>query len=180
MPETVTLSVTQADNEAFAPFGCLLGAANKTGGNTTAFYGDAVEIWANQPLVMDDDACLSIARVAPRAPEVIWMERHFKHSQVFIPLNSQPFTIVVAPPNEDKVPDPDRVRAFAFDGQSAVMLHVGTWHEFPFATAQPVIMGVLLRQETNRDLTAIENGEALGDDLEKRAIAPRLGITFRF
>jgi ureidoglycolate lyase len=58
-------------------------------------------------------------------------------------------------------------------------MHIGTWHEFPFALDAPADMVIVLRNETNRNLDAIEDGEAVGEDLEKRSIARRFGVTLR-
>jgi ureidoglycolate lyase len=59
------------------------------------------------------------------------------------------------------------------------MMHVGTWHEFPFAVDAPVDLVVVLRNETNRNLDAVENGEAVGEDLQKRNVARRFGDVLR-
>ena len=58
-------------------------------------------------------------------------------------------------------------------------MHIGTWHEFPFALEAPADMVVVLRNETNRNLDAIEDGEAVGDDLEKRSVSRRFGVRLR-
>ena len=55
-------------------------------------------------------------------------------------------------------------------------MHVGTWHEFPFALESTADMVVVLRNETNRNLDAIADGEAVGEDLEKRNIGKRFGL----
>ena len=60
------------------------------------------------------------------------------------------------------------------------MMHVGTSHEFPFALHRPADLIVILRNETNRNLDAIQDGEAVGEDLEKRNIRRRFGVTLRF
>ena len=67
-----------------------------------------------------------------RPLRVSWMERHFLHTQTFFPLGA-PFVAVLAPPGEGELPDLDAARAFVFDGSAGLMLHLGTWHEFPFA-----------------------------------------------
>ncbi len=54
---------------------------------------------------------------------------------------------------------------------------MGTWHEFPFALEVTADMVMVLRNETNRNLEAISDGEAVGEDLEKRNIAKRFGVS---
>ena len=64
---------------------------------------------------------------AGRTPwEVRLMERHCLGSQAFIPLDPQPFVVVVAPAGAGV--EPDRVCAFLSDGRQGVNYHPGTWH----------------------------------------------------
>ena len=173
------LPLEAADAASIAPFGELLGVGHGRPSSRTRFYEDAVELVEKPPFVSDADTCLSVARVRPRPLTVTWMERHFKHTQVFLPLNREPYAVVVAPPGTGSLPDLGRVRAFRFPADCGFMMHLGTWHEFPFALAAPLDMVIVLRNETNRNLDAIEDGEAVGEDLEKRNIVRRFGVTLR-
>jgi len=175
------LFLEDASAASIAPFGELLGVDRGRPTTRTRFYDDAVELVEKPPFVSDADTCLSIARVRPRPFEVTWMERHFKHTQVFLPLSREPFAVVLAPPTPaGNLPDLAAVRAFRFAGDCGLMMHLGTWHEFPFALQAPADMVVILRNETNRNLDAIEDGEAVGEDLEKRNVRRRFGVTLRF
>jgi ureidoglycolate lyase len=174
------LELMDATPESVARFGALLGTDCGAGSRQTAFYDDAVSLFETPRFVSDADTTLSVARIRPRPNSVRWMERHFKHSQAFLPLNGQPYAVVLAPPNDGGLPDLDRVRALRFPGHSGLLMHIGTWHEFPFSLGSPVDMVIVLRNETNRNLDAIENGEAIGEDLEKRNILTRCGVTIRF
>ena len=174
------LVLEEADAASIAPFGELLGVDRGRPTSRTRFYDDAVELVEKAPFRSDADTCLSIARVRPRPFEVIWMERHFKHTQVFLPLNREPYAVVLAPPNQAALPDLDAVRAFRFPGDCGFMMHIGTWHEFPFALHAAADMVVVLRRETNRNLDAVADGEAVGEDLEKRNVRRRFGLTLRF
>ena len=171
------LTPITATDESIAPFGRLIRAQDDSG-RQTKFYNDAVSLWNIPGMVTDHDASVSVTRISPRPMSVIWMERHFKHTQVFMPLNGAPFHVVMAPPNADMVPDPEHVQALSFDGSAGLMLHLRTWHEFPFAVDREADVAVFLRNETNANLDAFENGEAIGGDLEKRNIQTRLGIEF--
>lgn len=174
------LVVESANDGNVAAFGALVGVPDATP-RTSAFYQGAVHLWSPAaPFVSDSDTCLSIARVFPRDREVTWMERHFKHTQVFLPLNGAPFVVVLAPPNDRNLPDLDQARALRFDGNAGLQMHVGTWHEFPFAVGDAVDMVVVLRNETNRNLEVMQDGEAVGGDLEKRNVRARLGVTLAF
>ena len=166
-----------ANAENFRPFGRLI-ESDRHPGRQTSFYNESVDIWDIPGMVTDEQACIAVARVRPRPKSVIWLERHFRHTQIFMPLNGSPFQMVLAPPNAKPLPHPDEVAAFTFDGTTGVMLDIGTWHEFPFAAESDVDLAVFLREETNANLDAIENGEATGGDLEKRNIQTRLGLEF--
>jgi ureidoglycolate lyase len=109
---------------------------------------------------------------------VQWMERHFKHTQAFIPLGGKPFLAILAPPTEGELPDLDQARAFLFDGQAGLLMHVGTWHEFPFALVDNTQLVVVLRSETLESLREenVIDGEAFGPDLDKKDIVRRLGV----
>lgn len=177
---TQQLEVETATPANVAPYGVLFGAQGDSAPRHSAFYGDAVELWTPGQFQSDADTCLSLARVHPRGNEVIWMERHFKHTQTFIPLGGAPFIVVLGTPTRGNTPDPATVRALRFDGHAGFMMHIGTWHEFPFAVNESADMIVVLRNETNRDLEVRENDEAIGGDLEKRNMRARLGLTFQF
>jgi ureidoglycolate lyase len=181
MPESFReLAVEPATPESAAPYGVLLGVDPAAPARTSSFYGDRVELWTPGNFVSDSDTTISLARVHPRPREVIWMERHFKHTQAFIPLGGSPFVVVVGAGTDTAHPDPSSVKALRFDGSAGFLMHVGTWHEFPFALERSTDMLVILRNETNRDLEVRENDEAVGGDLEKRNLEARLGFRLRF
>lgn len=163
-----------------SPLGTLLGVTDPDAMVKTDFYHGAVRLLKPGHFKSDDDTALSIARVDPRANEVIWMERHFKHTQAFLPLGGKSYVVVAAPPNDAELPDIDQVMAIHFPGNMGFMMHVGTWHEFPFALQPATDVVVILRNETNRDLKQLNNAEAEGEDLQKRNIRARLGLNLTF
>ena len=170
------LPLEDATPDTIAPFGEFVAFGRGAVASRTRFYDDAVELAAKPSFMSDADTCLSVARVHPRPLEVIWLERHFKHTQVFLPLNGQAYCVVLAPPGDAALPDLARLKALRFSGDCGFLMHVGTWHEFPFALEAATDMVVVLRNETNRNLDAIEDGEAIGEDLEKRHVGKRLGV----
>lgn len=163
-----------------APFGYLLGVTDPDALTETDFYHGAVKLLKPGTFQSDDDTALSIARVDPRANEVTWMERHFKHTQAFLPLGGKGYVVVAAPPGDDELPDIEKVLAIRFPGDMGFMMHVGTWHEFPFALEPATDVVVILRNETNRDLKQLKDAEAEGEDLQKRNIRARLGLNLTF
>ena len=175
--ELPTVSALEID---VTPLGYLLGITETAQLTETSFYQGAVQLLKPGPFESDDDTTLSIARVDPRVNEVIWMERHFKHTQAFLPLGGKDYVVVAAPPTEGDLPDIDAAMAVRFPGNMGFMMHIGTWHEFPFALENNTDLVVILRNETNRDLQQLQDDEAEGEDLQKRNLRARLGLKIKF
>jgi len=173
---TITLRAEPATVGNIAPFGTLLSADADGPVIRSPFYGDTVAIRKPGRFAADDTLEISVATIHPRPLRVSWMERHFLHTQTFFPLGT-PFAMVLAPPAEAEMPDLDAARAFVFDGSAGLMLHLGTWHEFPFAVAEAAQVAILIRRDTARDLTQMQGNEARGPDLDKKDIVARAGVT---
>mgnify|MGYP003677331021 CR=1 FL=1 len=154
-----TLKAVPATPEAVAPFGFWLGRDAPGPVGRSAFYGDAVELRKPAEFVGDDTLDISVATVHRRPLQVTWLERHFLHTQSFIPLGGKP------------------ARAIRFDGSAGIALRIGTWHEFPLALEDDSDVIVLIRRDTVRDLARVEGNEARGPDLDKKDIVARTGIT---
>jgi ureidoglycolate lyase len=179
-PTVRELKVEPATPEALAPFGQVLGVHDQVQPLPTGFYEGKVTVYAPVQFQSDEDTLLTVATVDRRDLRVQWMERHFKHTQTFIPLGGKPFIVVLAPPNDKELPDLDQVRAFLFDGSSGFTMKIGTWHEFPFALLDHSNVIVILRKETTRNLMKerVIAGEAHGPDLDKKDLIARTGIVF--
>ena len=174
-----TIPIVDAAQADLSALGTLISARADLAPRSSSFYGDAVRLWPAH-FQSDADTTFVVSRISPRPNEVVYLERHFKHTQAFIPLAGKPFIAVMAPPTGDGLPDPASAKAYRFDGTAGFSMHVGTWHEFPYAIEPDTDVIVVLRHETNRNLQAIADGEALGADLEKRNLKARLGVTLTF
>jgi ureidoglycolate lyase len=170
--------IEPATPDAIAPFGALIGprAAIKPSG--VGYYAGAVSTGRQVDFQADGAMEVSLATLQRRPLEVHYMERHFQHTQTFIPLGNKPFLAILAPPNSDALPDFDAVKAFRFEGDTGLCLHRGTWHEFPFAIEDETYIVVMLSSQTSRDLqNRAPNGiEAFGPDLDKKDIVLREGL----
>ena len=175
--KTIKLPVIDANSENVSPYGQLLGPENKVSANVGDFYEGAVNVTSPVAFKSDNETCLSLASIQPRPFELTFLERHFKHTQTFIPLSGKPFVAVLGKPNDDEMPDLDKLQAFRFDGHSGFTMHIGTWHEFPFAIEKDTNVVVILREETTQNLSSdnIIDGEAHGGDLDKKNILRRTG-----
>lgn len=160
-----------------AEFGVWLGSDAPVAPEGTSFYGDAVRLRKPGRFVSDDTLVPSIASIDRRPLRVTWLERHFLHTQAFIPLGGKPLLLVLAPPTpEAELPEMDALRALVFDGSAGFALHIGTWHEFPMALVDGTDIIVLLRRDTARDLRHKQGNEAHGPDLDKKDVTARWGI----
>jgi ureidoglycolate lyase len=166
--------------EAIAPFGQLVGPDPRPEPSPSSFYDQKVTTW-RPTFISDAETELAVCTLQRRPLAVRWMERHFKHTQVFLPLGGKPFLAVLAPPTDTDLPDLDQARAFLFDGQAGLAMHIGTWHEFPFALVDGTQIVVILRREATEGLKKenIVDGEGHSGDLDKKDIARRLGVTLQ-
>jgi ureidoglycolate lyase len=178
----ITLRVEPASAEALAPFGHIVGAAAGATPHPVDFYRGAVQISYPAPFACEHPVELALAAVDPRPFEVRYVERHFQHTQVFLPLGGKHFVAVMAPPGPGELPDLAAARAFRFDGTTGFAMHLGTWHEFPFALEPGTKIVVLLSSQTGYDLRAKNplTEEAFGPDLDKKDIVARTGKMLRF
>ena len=169
-----TISVNPATPEKLAPYGRIIGRASGEKQGDSGYYSGKVAI-THVPFASDDDTSMSLATIQPRPFEMEHIERHYKHTQAFIPLDGKPFIAVFGKPTDTDEPDWGSLEAFRFDGKSGFCMHIGTWHEFPFALEPDTDVIVILRNETTRNLKAKDGGEAHGDDLSKLNIQKRTG-----
>jgi ureidoglycolate lyase len=176
------LEVVQATRESLRGMGELVSFEDGDVSLDTAFYEGSVRVFSPCHFISDSDTELTVARIDRRPCKVQWMERHFKHTQTFIPLQGRPFIAVLAPASESELPDLDNVRAFLFDGSAGFLLNIGTWHEFPFAITDDTRVVVILRSEATKNLLthAVSDGEAHGPDLDKKDLKRRLSVEFEF
>ena len=135
--QTIELIPEPLTAEAFRPFGDVIEATDAyelINSGTTQKFADLATIDVSTD---GGRPCISIYRATPyKLPLTIKMlERHPLGTQLFMPLQSDPFLIVVAPPG-DKV-DHTSVRAFITNGRQGVNYHRGTWHHPLIAFGAP-------------------------------------------
>jgi ureidoglycolate lyase len=176
-----TLKVQPATREALKPFGEVLGYDPAIAPMPIDFYDGKAKVRRVANFVSDGETEMPVVTLQRRPLEVRWMERHFKHTQAFISLGAKPFVAVFAPPNDKDLPDLDKVQAFLFDGSAGFVMHIGTWHEFPFAVLDDTHLLVILRKEATEGLVRdnVVQDEAESGDLQKRDLLARKNVLFR-
>lgn len=137
--EVVEVPVLNATRENVAEYGLMIGTDVPNAGLAIPFYKGSVQEGHNLPFECTGSAVIRTARISRRDPEVYWLERHINMTQLFIGLGDQPFAMVLGKPSPDsKVPDLSNVKAFIFPPGHGVMIHKGTWHDFPLCVKEPV------------------------------------------
>lgn len=179
--ETRVLHLQRATPESVAPFGRILGYDPAVAPMPIDFYGGRVKVRRVVDFISDDQTELPVVTADRRPLDVRWMERHFKHTQAFIPLGGKPFIVAMAPANDRELPDLDAVAAFHFDGSAGFMLNIGTWHEFPFVLQDQTHLIVVLRKEATEGLVRdmVVQDEAHSPDLDKKDLLHRCKTIFR-
>ncbi|MBI3951627.1 MAG: ureidoglycolate lyase [Acidobacteria bacterium] len=174
------LKVKGATPEALEPYGQILGANPNVAPLPIDFYGGAVKVRRVVDFQSDEQTELTLTTVNRRPMEARWMERHFKHTQTFVPLSGRPFVVVMAPPNDKELPDLDKVEAFLFDGSAGFTMRIGTWHEFPFALVDETNIIVILRKEATQGLMKdnVIQDEASSPDLDKKDLLARKKVVY--
>lgn len=180
-PAERTLRIQEATRANTANLGQILGFDPAVQPMPIDFYGGTVKVRRMVDFISDDQTELPLVTANRRPLEVRWMERHFKHTQTFIPLGGKPFVVAMAPPNGKEIPDLDQVQAFRFDGQSGFTLKLGTWHEFPFPLEDDTNLVVILRREATDGLVRdqVVQDEAQSGDLDKKDLLRRCQVIFR-
>lgn len=139
--EIIEVPVLDATRENIAEYGLFIGTDVPNAGLKIPFYKGSVEEGHNLPFECTGSAVIRTARISRRPAEVIWLERHLNMTQLFVGLGDQPFAMVLGKPNHDKgakVPDLDQVKCFILKPGHGVMIHKGTWHDFPLCVKEPV------------------------------------------
>jgi ureidoglycolate lyase len=109
---------------------------------------------------------LLLLRVPPKPlPLVVRrLERHPHSSQVFIPLDTGRYVVIVAPSGPDGMPDTSGVCAFVALHTQIVTLNRGTWHFEATAFGADMRFGVLMWCESTKvDTQIVEIAEVVID-----------------
>lgn len=176
--QIVTVKVQNATPEKLAPYGTVLGYDPSIAPMPIDFYDGAARVRRVAPFTARGDIEMPIVTLQRRPLKVRWMERHFHHTQGFISLGGKPFVGCFAPPTTGDMPEIDKIEAFLFDGSAGFLMHIGTWHEFPFALLDDTNMMVILTKQATDGLVRdnVIQDEALSEDLDKKDLLGRLNM----
>lgn len=153
-------------------------------GLSIPFYQGSVEEGQNLDFEYTGRAVVRTARISYRNPEVTWLERHLRMTQIFVGLGNAPFAMLLGKPNHlqgESVPRLEDVKAFRIPAGHGVMIHVGIWHDFPMAFAeQPTTVLTMNSDEVVTALASAKTAEEMDDgDVYKIDIRRRTGKVLR-
>ena len=178
----VDIPLVRARPDNVDHLGLFIGTAVPNAGLTIPFYRGAVEEGHNIPFECHGKAVIRTARISHRSNEIPWLERHLRMTQLFVALGDAPFAMVLAPPSPPGVAVPDLARAacVVFPPGHGILLHKGTWHDFPLAVDKPVTCLTANSEEVVDALAAMkEPTEMDHGDVFKIDLAARLGRRLR-
>lgn len=179
----VDVQLLDATPENLAEYGVMIGEAVHRPGLSIPFYKGSVEEGQNLDFEYTGRAVVRTARISPRSSEVTWLERHLNMTQIFVGLGSIPFAMVLGKPNQgsgENIPRLEDVRVFRIPAGQGVMIHAGTWHDFPMSIGDPV---TVMTMNSDEVVTALANAQAADEmddgDVYKIDIQRRTGRVLR-
>jgi ureidoglycolate lyase len=173
-PRVVHVPVVKATRENTADYGIFIGTDVPNSGLTIPFYKGAVEEGYNLPFQYHEHAVIRTARIHPRPGRITWLERHMRMTQLFLGLGDAPLALVLGKPNHQAgkdVPDLEDVRAFVLPPGHGILIHIGTWHDFPMALDRPVTVFTANSAEVvealanQKDAEEMDNGDVRKIDI---------------
>lgn len=179
----IHVPVVRATRENLADYGVMIATDVPNAGLSIPFYAGAVEEGHNLPFEYTGKVVIRTARIHPRPGDIVWLERHLDMTQLFVGLGDAPFGMVLGKPTQDRgenQPRLDEVVGFIIPPGHGVMIHKGTWHDFPMAIDRPVTVLTANSEEVVAALASQkESAEMDRGDVFKIDIAKRLGAQLR-
>ena len=124
-----SLLIEPLSKEAFAPFGDVVEFEGNDCFQINNGMADRYHALANVELE-DTNSRAVISLVASKRFDMPRQLDHLEHhplgSQAFLPLDANPFIVVVAPAAE--TPDLSLLHGFVTNGRQGINYHLGTWH----------------------------------------------------
>ena len=100
-------------------------------------------------------------------------------TQLFVGLGAAPYAMVLGKPNHEQgrdKPELDSVVAFRMPPGHGVMIHAGTWHDFPMAIDESIMVMTMNSEEVVKTLAATPEPMELDEgDVYKIDVRARTG-----
>ncbi|YAF95582.1 MAG: ureidoglycolate lyase [Nodularia sp. CChRGM 3473] len=177
--QTLNIPIIDANPETIKPYGHLLGDDVSKPGLGIPFYQERVLEGENIDFTYRGQATFRTAKILPGYPPITWLERHMYMTQMFIGLGQSPFIMVMAPPNHEtgeNLPNIKQIQALRFPPGHGLLLHLGTWHDFPIACDRPVVILTANSDEVVTALSQMQTPDEMNQgDVYKISLPKRLG-----
>ncbi len=175
----VDVPFLDATPENLKDYGVMITEKVYRPGLTIPFYKGSVEEGQNLDFQYTGRTVIRTARISHRSSEITWLERHLNMTQIFVGLGNVSFAMVLGKPNHalgENIPCLEEVRAFRVPAGHGLMIHAGTWHDFPMAIDDPV---TVLTMNSDEVVTALANAKSADEmdagDVYKIDIRRRTG-----
>lgn len=180
MSRILDVPVVHATRDSLAPYGEFIATDVPAAGLAIPFYTGSVEEGHALPFAYHDKAVIRTARIHPRSGDITWLERHMRTTQLLVGLGDAPFAMVLGRPCDGATPEFEHIKAFVFPPGHGIMIHCGTWHDFPMAIDRPVTVLTANSEEVVAALVSQQDpGEIDRGDVFKIDILRRTGTQIR-
>jgi len=177
----ITIQIEDATPDTIRPYGVFVGSADTT--RTFAAW-PGTTVFGEYPIKVETGGEILLVQTGAKSfpHKIAIIERHFQHTQTYLPFNGKPFVMILGTETEDGAPVLDKLRAFRFDGQAGIILAEQVWHDFPYAIEDDTQFAVVLSNISHiNDLTEpLHPMEAEGPDLERRSVQARAVLSVAF
>jgi len=175
------IPIVEATRENISEYGTYIdeGTPINQGSMTIPFYQGEVEEGKNLDVHCNSFPKLRTARLKSTRTNIYWLERHMNLTQLFVGIGKNDFVVVLGKPTHPSMlPDISSVKAFRIPAGYGILLHLGTWHDFPFAYNEPVTVLTLNSDEVINALGSLETAREMNEgdvfkiDLQKNFKSP--------
>lgn len=177
--DTYILTACKATIKNTSEYGLYIGEEVGEKRLSIPFYSHVHE-GANLPFEYTGRAVIRSAQIFHTNQPFIWLERHVRMTQFFIGIGQFNFALILGKPNHEKLPNINDLRCFIFNSGTGILLHKGTWHDFPIATQESVTVLTGNSNEVIDTLIKLDRAREIDEgDIFKLNIADRLGIQIK-
>jgi len=176
----VEVPLIEATEENIKEYGLFIGDNVLNEGLQIPFYKGSVQEGQNIAFECTGNAVIRTARISLRDPSIKWLEKHENMTQLFIGLGQEPFAMVLGKPTSGDLPDLSNIKCFKMPPGSGLMIHKGTWHDFPMSVGEPVTVLTANSPEVVEALSSVgEPREMSEGDVFKINVEKRMGVVLK-
>ncbi|XP_065644862.1 uncharacterized protein LOC100211420 isoform X2 [Hydra vulgaris] len=188
------ISLELATRENLKPFAQIIDDDFEYYGDTglpIPFYSTVLEGKNFENVTWKDQACVRRAQIKWRNDtSVKWLERHLEMTQAFIIIGKNPGLFVLGAPTHNRedmdetqraLPDWVNIKAFVVPAGVGLILHKGTWHDFPVSCGPPVTSFIINTEEVVHALASMKEPQPMNHgDCFKLRLSDHYDCTIHF